>query len=112
MEVFLIKLGLYFLASPVSFLDLVAFTGYKYVALNLNMLLGLFLGSVAYTVAMVYTGTCMFFVMLKTMAAAVLQRRSVDQLGPRKEYVLMMWAFASLQFLTVWWLGYSRDLKR
>jgi len=109
LEVFVIRLGLYFLQSPVSLLDLLAFTGYKYVALNINMVMGVMIGPMAYVFAMIYTGACMAFVMLKSMGAAVPKRRN-ESPGPRREFMVL--GFALLQFLSIWWLGYSRDLKK
>jgi protein transport protein YIF1 len=83
---------------------------YKYVALVLNMLLGVFLGTGAYTVALLYTGSAMAYFMLRTMSAAV-PRGNHGQQGPNKREFMLM-GFAAMQMVTIWWLGYSRDLKK
>jgi hypothetical protein len=112
LEIALIRLGLYMLSAPGSFLDLLAITGYKYVPLNINMLCGLTLGRSAYFLALLYTGGAITFFALKTFAHAV--KRGVGGHargggGPiQLEFVVL--AFSVLQFLSVWWLGYSRSL--
>jgi hypothetical protein len=42
-------------AEGVSLLDLVSYTGYKYVGLTINTVVGLFLGSSAYYLSLIYT---------------------------------------------------------
>jgi hypothetical protein len=42
-------------AEGVSMLDLVSYTGYKYVGLTINTVVGLFLGSTAYYLSLIYT---------------------------------------------------------
>lgn len=111
LEIAVICLGLYMLQAPVNFLDLVAFTGYKYVALNINMILGITMGTAVYTVAMLYTGLSISYFVLKSIAQAVKRGYHVPTGGPiRPEFVIL--GFAGLQFLSVWWLGYAGDLKK
>lgn len=111
LEIAVIRLGLYLLQAPASLLDLLAVTGYKYVALNINMLLGLNLGSRIYLAVMIYTGLAMAYFSLKTFAQAVRLAGPRDLASAPVRVELMVLGFALLQFFSVWWLGYSGDLK-
>ena len=111
LEILVIRLGLYLLQAPASLLDLLAVTGYKYVALNINMLLGLNLGSRVYLMSMLYTGLAMAYFSLKTFAQAVRLAGPRDLSSAPVRVELMVLGFALLQFFSVWWLGYSGDLK-
>ncbi len=111
LEIAVIRLGLYLLQAPASVSDLLAVTGYKYVALNINMVLGLNLGASAYMMAMVYTGLAMAYFSLKTFAQAVRLAGPRDLSSAPVRVELMVLGFALLQFFSVWWLGYSGDLQ-
>ncbi len=105
LEMAAIRLGLYLLQAPASLLDLLAVTGYKYVALNVNMLLGLNLGPRAYLAAMLYTGLATAYFALKTFAQAVRLAGPRDLAAAPVRVELMVLGFALLQFFSVWWLG-------
>lgn len=105
LEILAIRLGLYLLQAPATLLDLLAVTGYKYVALNVNMLLGLNLGSRVYTGAMLYTGLAMAYFSLKTFAQAVRLAGPRDLASAPVRVELMVLGFALLQFFSIWWLG-------
>lgn len=111
LEIAVIRLGLYLLQAPATLLDLLAVTGYKYVALNFNMVLGLNLGPRVYLAAMVYTGLAMAYFSLKTFAQAVRLAGPRDLASAPVRVELMVLGFALMQFFSVWWLGYSGDLK-
>eukprot|EP00903_Cladosiphon_okamuranus_P012030 g11295.t1 len=102
LEVLLIRLGLYLLNSPAVVLDLVAYTGYKYVGLCINMTLGICLGKTAYYVALLWTGSMASFFMFKTMAHTV-------PTGSASREIMIL-GFAALQLLSMWWLGQPDDL--
>ncbi|CAN0037060.1 unnamed protein product [Ectocarpus sp. 12 AP-2014] len=102
LEVLLIRLGLYLLNSPAVVLDLVAYTGYKYVGLCINMTVGVFSGKTWYYLALLWTGSMMSFFMFKTMAHTV-------PTGSASREVMIL-GFAALQLLSMWWLGHSSDL--
>eukprot|EP00904_Undaria_pinnatifida_P006697 jgi/Undpi1/3157/HiC_scaffold_15.g06531.m1 len=102
LEVLLIRLGLYLLNSPAVVLDLVAYTGYKYVGLCTNMIIGISAGKTAYYVALLWTGSMMAFFMFKTMAHTV-------PTGSASREVMIL-GFSALQLLSMWWLGHSSDL--
>ena len=61
LEVLIIYFGLYTLQQQSPLLDLVANTGYKYVGLCINMVVGMFLGRSMYYVALLWTGTMTSF---------------------------------------------------
>ncbi|CAM9549133.1 unnamed protein product [Scytosiphon promiscuus] len=102
LEVLLVRLGLYLINSPAVILDLVAYTGYKYVGLCINMTLGIFSGKTAYYLALLWTGSMTSFFMFKTMAHTV-------PTGSASREIMIL-GFAALQILSMWWLGHSSDL--
>ncbi|CAM9915535.1 unnamed protein product [Chrysoparadoxa australica] len=97
--VILLRFGLYLLGAPASFLELSCYSGYKYVALCVNLTLGILLGRTCYYIALVWTGCMGAYFMLKTMADYV-------PVGPNTRDV-MIFAFAGIQLLAIWWLGSS-----
>lgn len=117
-EVALLKAGLYVMQTPSSFLELFAFSGYKYIALCVNMALGVAFGRNAYLISLAWTGSSTTWFMLKTMAhfvpvAAAGEGAQHPSLGgnsggggPPREFVLL--GFALLQFVSIWFLGYGR----
>ena len=111
LEVAVIRFGLYILAAPANLMDLLAVTGYKYVALNINMILGLFLGASIYFLALVYTGAALAYFSLKTFAQAVRLAGPRDLSSAPVRVELMVLGFSLLQFFSVWWLGYSSDIR-
>ena len=104
--------------TPSSFLELFAFSGYKYIALCVNMALGVAFGRNAYLISLAWTGSSTTWFMLKTMAhfvpvAATGEGAQHPSLGgnsggggPPREFVLL--GFALLQFVSIWFLGYGR----
>lgn len=120
-EVALLKAGLYMMQTPSSFLDLFAFSGYKYIALCVNMVLGVAFGRTAYLIALAWTGSSTFWFMLKTMAHFVPVSAAGEGAqhpsmgggaptapggGPPREFMLL--GFALLQPISIWFLGYGR----
>ncbi|CAM9702265.1 unnamed protein product [Phaeothamnion confervicola] len=103
LEVLLFRLGLYLLGAPAAMLDLVAYTGYKYVALVTNMAAGIAFGWTGYYVAFAWTGLMAAYFILKTMADAVPAGG-----GSTREFMLL--GLSGLQLLVIWWLGYTREL--
>lgn len=96
-----IKFGVKLMSVPVPFLDVFAYTGYKYVALCINLLARLLGGYVSFFVSM-YTSCMLAYFTLKTMAAVVPPATAT---GPPRH--LMLLGFAAIQFvvvLTLSWL--------
>ena len=109
LEVAIIRAALAALSvQHAPFLDLVANTGYKYVGLCLNMLLGLCFGRSVYFAALLWTGSMGVFFMLKTLSNNYANGPNVTQNALRMP---ILWSVAVLQFVTIWWLGYGGDLK-
>mmetsp|Transcript_51541 Transcript_51541/g.66004 ORF Transcript_51541/g.66004 Transcript_51541/m.66004 type:complete len:157 (-) Transcript_51541:216-686(-) len=108
LEVLLIRSGLYMLSvQNAPILDLVANTGYKYVGLCINMLLGLLFGRSTYMCALVWTGSNAAYFMLKTLS------NNYGRVGDESSKALripLLWSFAALQMVSIWWLGYSGEL--
>ena len=65
LEVAAIKVGYYYLQAPCSWLDMVSFTGYKYVGLCINMVCGLLGGYWFYNVALLWTASAVGYFMMK-----------------------------------------------
>jgi len=109
LEVLAIRCGLYALqAAPSPILDLVSNTGYKYIGLCANMVVGMLLGSTTYYLALLWTGTMTTFFMLKVLTN---NHAKVAHDSPTMSARMpALWGFALLQFLSIWWLGYGRDI--
>jgi hypothetical protein len=110
-EVACVKGGLYYLAEHVhvSWLDLFALSGYKYVALALALLLGIALGMTAYKGAMLYSCAAVAFFMYQTMDRTV-PRPGPDQAGHKRRKNLVI-AAGALQCAAMFFLGFTRDLQ-
>mmetsp|Transcript_26495 Transcript_26495/g.31257 ORF Transcript_26495/g.31257 Transcript_26495/m.31257 type:complete len:276 (-) Transcript_26495:114-941(-) len=113
-EVLLFRVGFYTMQASVSLLDLMAITGYKYLGLAMNMLVGVVLeislesGSRrGYFVAFLWTASAISFFVLKTMAEFVPKVTSSN--GPKRE--LMVVGFGVSQFATMWFLGQTKFLN-
>ena len=71
-EVGLLRAGFFALAAEgAGLLDLVAYTGYKYVGLTINTAAGLLLGPTAYYLCLLYTGSAMAFVLVNSLSPVV-----------------------------------------
>jgi hypothetical protein len=91
----LVKFGVNLMSVPVPFLDILSYTGYKYVALCINTVSRVLGGYVSFVVAL-YTAAMLAFFMLKTMAAVVPPATTT---GPPRH--LMLLGFAAMQFVVV-----------
>mmetsp|Transcript_26710 Transcript_26710/g.39682 ORF Transcript_26710/g.39682 Transcript_26710/m.39682 type:complete len:253 (+) Transcript_26710:147-905(+) len=101
-EAGLMKLGLSMMQANLPFLDLFAYTGYKYVGICVATL-SLIFGSTMYFLASLYTGISIAFFVLKSMASAV-PTTAVSSSGPPRHLVIL--AFAVMQFLVTALLCY------
>jgi len=112
LEVAIMKAGLYSLpGSPerkLAVFDMVSFAGYKYVLVALNLFIGIALGSTVYNVVMFYLCLCMGFFIYRTLEQALPQMDYESAGHKRRMYYLI--ACAALQFLTIFFLGFTRDL--
>jgi hypothetical protein len=102
-QVLLVRLGLYLLGAPAVMLDLFAYSGYKFVALCINMILGITMGITGYYLSLLWTGSMMGYFMLKTLANTV-------PVGPPMREIVIF-GIAGLQLVITWWLGDSKDLE-
>ena len=111
LEVLAIRFGFYMMQAPVALLDLFSYTGYKYLGLSINMLIGLFLGhfglgSRGYYITFLWTASAASFFMLKTMANTI--PRETASGGPKRE--MMVLVFAASQFATMWFVSQTKFL--
>jgi protein transport protein YIF1 len=102
-EVCIIKFGLSLLSAPIHWLDIVAYTGYKYVGLSVSVLARAF-GSTFTFLSSVYTALMLAYFVLKTMASAVPVQSPLQSSGPPRHLVLL--AFALLQCMVALYLGW------
>ena len=111
-EVVIIRVGFYFMQTDVPFLDLMAYTGYKYLGLCINMLAGLtgsvlgVGGATAYYVCFAWTSLASAYLMLKIMSHTVPMQ--VAATGPRRE--IMVLAFAAGQPVFMWFVTQTKFL--
>lgn len=111
LEVFAIKAGFQLMQVPIPVLDLVSYTGYKYVGLSLSMLVSLLVSHVgqgyrSYLVTFIWVSSAMSYFMLKTMANTI--PSVTAQSGPRRE--VMVFATAGAQIAIMWFLGQTKFL--
>lgn len=111
LEVLAIRFGFYMMQAPIAFLDLFSYTGYKYLGLCINMVVGLVLGhfglgATGYYITFVWTGVAASYFMLKTMANNIPVVTSAT--GPKRE--MMVLAFAASQFATMWFVSQTKFL--
>ncbi|KAH9256465.1 hypothetical protein BASA81_005379 [Batrachochytrium salamandrivorans] len=88
-----------------SWLDLVAYSGYQFVGVAINMLMGVCFGTLAYNLTLMWTASCAAFVMFKTMQRVV----GGTELSQKKLYFVLLCAI--LQVVIMWFLGFTRDLR-
>jgi len=110
LEVTLMKAAFYFFPMPAgagsgaALLDLVAYSGYKFVGIVVSMLLGLFLPPLFYRFVTLYTALCTGFFVLKTLT----EIRGTTTLTPevmKQNYAIF--GLAGLQLLFSWYLAYA-----
>ncbi|KAF0694365.1 Aste57867_14776 [Aphanomyces stellatus] len=106
-EICFMKLGLYLLNSQINWLDLVSFTGYKYVPLVINTLVHLVLGPIPYYCVLAYTGIATSFFTLNGLKGTV-PEPAYEQ---RRFRNYMLLAMAVLQLLLIWWNSYSSEIQ-
>mmetsp|Transcript_687 Transcript_687/g.1668 ORF Transcript_687/g.1668 Transcript_687/m.1668 type:complete len:101 (-) Transcript_687:94-396(-) len=97
--------------GSVPFLDLFSYTGYKYLGLCINMLIGLFMGHLGYGttgfyITFLWTASAASYFMLKTMANNTPTKVSAS--GPKRE--IMVLGFAGSQALTMWFVSQTKNL--
>jgi len=113
-EVLLFRLGFYMMQAPTSFLELFSVTGYKYLSLSINMLVGLFImnvlesgGTKGYFITFLWTASTASYFVLKTLAQHV--PLVTCKAGPKREFMVL--AFGGSQFATMWFLGQTKFLN-
>jgi hypothetical protein len=102
-------------------------------SLVINTLVGLLLGSMAYYVALLYTGAVAVVFMANTLQHGISVSHH-EHANPKRNYLLIGWVpnrpfavsgsicdvsavfvlhglrVSCLQFVLIWWLGYSGDM--
>jgi protein transport protein YIF1 len=118
-EVAAIRLGFYLMQSQVAILDLFSYTGYKYVGLCINMIVGIVFGhnglfgfsattgTRGYYIMFLWTASAASYAMLKTMANNIPLRTTAAP-GPKRE--LMVIVFGLSQFAVMWFVGQTKFL--
>jgi len=111
-EVLLLRGGFYAMEAPCAFLDLFSLTGYKYLGLCINMLVGLALstlghGYAAYYLAFFWTASAFGFFVLKTLSNNVPRRTAAKGTNRR----LVVAGFPLFQLATTWFLSQTKFLS-
>ncbi|CAI5723102.1 unnamed protein product [Peronospora farinosa] len=102
-EIGVLAACLYVLNSSISFLDLVSFSGYKYVPLVINTVVFQLLGSIAYYVSLLYTGIAVSYFTLNCMKGSVAEPTPENRLF--RNYLLF--GVSCLQLVLVCWISYT-----
>lgn len=110
------------LISAVAWLDLLSYSGYKYLGLSVNMFLGLLakhfnLGARVYYISFLWTASATSYFMYRTMKSAVLETTAAATnsyattlgKGTTNQEILVL-VFAGAQFATMWFVSQTRDL--
>ena len=87
-------------SAALGFFDVLAFVGYKYVGLYINMLVAMIFGWWVYYPTLLYTGLCMGYFIVRTFKAAAVRDRN-----PKTTILLAI--VAVMQLLGPWWLAYT-----
>lgn len=111
LEVLVIRFGFYMMQAQVALLDLFSYTGYKYLGLCINMMVGLLLGHFGFGargfyVTFLWTASAASFFMLKTMANNIPAVTAAA--GPKREFMVL--AFAASQFATMYFVSQTKFL--
>ena len=112
LEVIAIRVGFYLMEAPVAILDLLSYTGYKYLGLSVNMVIGLTMGQLlgyghrSYYFTYLWTATSVSYFILKVMANCIPRRTSA--VGPKRQFMVL--GFAASQFATCWFVSQTKFL--
>jgi hypothetical protein len=79
-EIGVLAACLYVLSSSISFLDLVSFSGYKYIPLVINTIVFQLLGSIAYYVSLLYTGVAVSYFTVRAIWLRIFMLRVTSHL--------------------------------
>ena len=113
LEVIAIRIGFYLMEAPCSILDLLSYTGYKYLGLSVNMLSGLTMGHFlgyghrSYYFTYLWTATAVSYFILKVMANCIPRKTSAA--GPKRQAMVL--GFAGSQFATCWFVSQTKFLE-
>eukprot|EP01089_Gocevia_fonbrunei_P001054 TRINITY_DN11009_c0_g1_i1.p1 TRINITY_DN11009_c0_g1~~TRINITY_DN11009_c0_g1_i1.p1 ORF type:complete len:338 (+),score=31.36 TRINITY_DN11009_c0_g1_i1:125-1015(+) len=103
-QVLFLKFGFYLLDSEdVSLLDLISYSGYIFVSLVVNHLVGLIAGSYLYYIAMIVNGLFMAVFMVKTLRLLIRQNQKGFARSNYRNYFLL--TVAALQLVWSYVLG-------
>lgn len=109
-EMLLVQVSVYVLNASIGLraLDLLAFSGYKYVGINLCLLSSLFLDRTGYLLVMLYVCSMCALFLVRTLKVQLQPPREDSGGAPggvkRRTYLLLL--MSSLQPLLIFWLCY------
>jgi len=111
-EVLVIKGCLYSMQTPIHFLDLFSYTGYKYLGLTISILCGIIFkkldwGTASFYGAFLWTASATAWFMMKTMDNNLSMQTSST--GPKRH--IMVLVFAGLQVATMWFVSQTKYLS-
>lgn len=107
LEVFILKAGVYLIGSEtdIPILDLVSYSGYVFVGVIVNFVVGWVLGDTAYYLSLLATGLMMAVFILRSLRMLVL----VDGKVRPEPRTYFLFAIFLLQFVLAWLLGLAAD---
>jgi hypothetical protein len=111
-QVALLRLGLTVLVpwvSTISWIEILAISGYQFVGVAVNMAIGLLFGHGFYMLSLLWTASSTAFVMTQTLRVTI-PPPEPGQKGKRRRVNFLIGA-AILQLLVMWFLGYTRELR-
>jgi len=82
--------------------DVLSYSGYKYVGMNVTMFCGLFLNSTSYTIALIYSSITIGFFLVKTLRLKILS--SSDNYGSGNSGMYLTFIIAIAQAFFLFWL--------
>jgi len=97
-------------AAHLGWMDIFVFTGYKYVGVAINMLVGIFFGAFFYNVVLAYTALCSSFMLFKTLQCGI--PSPGPHQGGRKRRLYFLIGVSALEALIMWYLGYNNDMSK
>ncbi|XP_074662243.1 protein YIF1B-B-like isoform X3 [Tubulanus polymorphus] len=103
---FLFTLYVMNIKTDLKYLDLIAFSGYKFVGMIFSLLCGLIFQGSGYYIVLLYTSISVAFFLVRTLKVQVLPHADPDSFShgnKRRMYLLLF--IAGVQPILMWWLS-------
>lgn len=94
------------LETSLRTLDMLAYSGYKYVGINLAVLLSLILGRLGYYSVLIYYSMSLAFFLIRSLKLRVQPEHNSYTASGNKTRLNFILYVAGIQPLLMWWLSY------